>query len=154
MDNHGLRKNVPVNYTSTTKFNRPYPIDILASFEFGGEWGTEYTPRLSRYRPDGKPMQDFEWRLRIAAFCDIGICNFNGSAGYLVEIPQNTKWDFCTFKMNHVLSLKDLHNSGIHNFYVGVKVTVGVGTKRYRKCVMCGEVQTELDMQNPYRKGY
>ena len=152
MDNHGLRKDVPIHFSETKTLRQLYPIDILASVEVGAEWGTEYTPNTSLFRPEGEPIQEMQWRIRIAAFCDFGLIPFGRSASQLVEIPQSTKWDFCTFKMNNVLEPFHSSHSHVHNFYLGLKLTLSIGSVRCEHCRLLDNFQSEWDMQNPYRK--
>lgn len=150
MDNHGLRKDVPIQFASQTIFAKP--MSVLASIEVGGEWGTKYHPIVSRMRlkTSEELQKPLQWRIRVAAFCDFGIttARMRPSANELVTIPQNSKWDFCTYKMNHVLSVKQPFCS---DFYVGIKVTAFIGFLRYVQCVLCKD-QSEADMENPFRK--
>lgn len=94
-----------------------------------------------------------QWRFRIAAFCDFGMIPFGRPAEQIVEIPKDTKWDFGTFKMNNVLEPKHIRNySHVHNFYLGVKLTLSIGAIHCETCRLSDNYQSEIDMQNPYRK--
>lgn len=150
MDNHGLRKDVPIKFSSQTIFAKP--VSVLASVEIGGEWGSKYHPIVSRMRlrTSEELQKNIQWRVRIAAFCDFGIttARMRPTVDELVTIPHDSKWDFCTFKMNHVLSVNQPFCS---DFYAGIKVTAFVGFLPYIKCVLCRD-QSESDMENPFRK--
>ena len=149
MDNHGLRKNVPIDFYDKRNLSA---FDIMASLEIGGEWGTKYRPIVSRYRPASEPLHELEWRVRIAAFVDFGLLTPKYSNPNIVEIPTDTKWDFCTFKMNNILSSNTPHNAHLHNFYAGIKLTVFIGSLHYVTCVICGSAQSEADMEHSIKK--
>ena len=150
MDNHGLRKDVPMYVVSQTAFANQ--LSVLASIEIGGEWGTKYHPVISRMRlrTSEELQKNFNWRIRVAAFCDIGVTSarWQPAANELVTIPVGSKWDFDAFKMNHVLSVNQPFCS---DFYVGVKLTAFIGYVPYIKCVLCHD-RSEAVMENPYRK--
>lgn len=149
MDNHGLRKYVPITThmqqwdIATKPFKQLY-WDVLASIEFGGEWGSKYRPILSRYRPVRQTNHETEWHVRVAAFCDMGLLNTLKSENELVHIPSDYKWDFNRFQQNHVLTTNVPHTpSHLHNFYAGIKVTVFIGFLDYIHCVLCEKYDSE-----------
>ena len=155
MDNHGLRKNVDINYSSSRLFEKPFFFDLKASIEVGGEIGTKYQPPVSRYRNSREPDKELQWRIRLAAFCDLSLLplQLDNSTKDLVNIPQETKWDFCTFKMNYIHSINQSYNAHLRDFYAGVKLTVFLGSLSYITCIICNEAQSETDMEDPLRKG-
>lgn len=155
MDNHGLRKNVDINYSSSRMFEKPFFFDMKASIEVGGEIGTKYEPPVSRYRNTREPQEELQWRIRLAAFCDLSVfpMQLDKSAKELIDIPSDTKWDFCTFKMNYVHSINQIYNTRLRDFYAGIKLTVFLGSLSYITCIICKDAQSEADMENPYRKG-
>ena len=155
MDNHGLRKNVDINYSSSRLFEKPFLFDVKASIEFGGEIGTKYQPPVSRYRNSRESQRELQWRIRLAVFCDLSILPMplDKSANELVTIPQDSKWDFYTFKMNYVHSINKPYNARLRDFYTGVKLTVFLGSLSYITCIICNDAQSEADMANPLRKG-
>jgi len=150
MDNHGLRKNVPIELTGGSLFG--YKFDLLASVECGFEWGDDYAKgasRGSRYRIKGGIRA--EYRFRIAAFVDYGLLNISPKMTKpLVYIPGDYKWDFPEYQFNHDFSTDMATKEQIHNFYAGVKVTVLFGTYVYKKCLLCGEWISEVATSGPY----
>ena len=144
MDNHGLRKNVPINYTNTIE---PWTIiDLLASLEAGWEYaGGIRTPGTTKYKPASSKDNAPEWRMRLAVYCDINCLHWvekstkvdiNDLPNYLVEIPQTTKWDISTFKMNNLL-YSNTKIPGYSDFSVGVKLTMCFGFYVNSRCVQC-----------------
>ena len=147
MDNHGLRKHVPITTTLHQPI-KPFDWDLLASIEFGAEWGTEYNPIISRYRPASKPIRESEWRVRIAAFCDLGLLSTRNFENELVYIPSDYKWDFNRFQQNHVLYTRVSHKPSYPlNFYAGIKVTFFIGFIDYVYCVLCGDYESEKTLK-------
>lgn len=145
MDNHGLRKQVDLDYVGTRLTLKP---DVLFSFETGYEWGEDFAPR-SRYR--SRAAGDWtEYRLRIAAFIDYGLLNICPQTdAALVSIPQGYKWDFPTYELNHTFATDIANGRHVHNFYAGIKITCLIGFYEYKRCVLCGDWHSEADMENP-----
>lgn len=147
MDNHGLRKNVPV------KRENDYlklKIDVLASFEIGTEWGNDMLHR-SKYRPANRGQKKLEYRVRVAAFADYGLLNIMPrTQEKLIYIPDGYKWDFPEYQAKHVFSTADASGFSLHNLYAGIKLTVLFGWYIDHLCVLCGPHDTERTMSNPY----
>lgn len=150
MDNHGFRKNVPMDRIGEGLRLKP---DILYSIEIGSEWSNEDRPIGSRYRSFAA-RPHVEYRFRVAGFVDFGLRNINPNSGKAVlQIPEDHKYDFGRFEMNHVFSSKDASGMMIHNLYAGVKFTVLVGWYVDKTCVLCqNRAKTEVDWANPYSK--
>ena len=148
MDNHGLRKDVPI-LREGDKLN--FKLDVLAHLEAGWEYGIYSPVRGWRGGPGARP---FDLRLRVAAFCDFGILNINPNTNKkMVYPPDQSKWDFPTYQLNHVYSTEDARGYVVRNMYVGLKISALFGIKRKEKCIICRPPFTEADMANPYRSG-
>ncbi|MBQ7191891.1 MAG: hypothetical protein IJS00_03355 [Paludibacteraceae bacterium] len=151
MDNHGMRKNVPIERNDNALKST---WDILVSLEIGYEYGRELGVR-SKYRPangNGKKKwkERYESRLRFAAFVDYGLLNTMPKTDLtLIHIPQDYKWDFPQYQFHHVFSTTDAKNKHLHQFYAGVKLTVLFGTYFDYKCRLCGPFESERDMASP-----
>lgn len=149
MDNHGMRKNVPIERHGKSLEQR---FDILASLEIGYEFGTELSLR-SKYKPANKNKwrERYESRFRIAAFADYGLLNTMPKMNNAdIEIPANYKWDFPEFRFEHVFSSARAKQYQLHNLYAGIRLTVLFGTYFDYKCHLCSPFETERDMANPY----
>ncbi len=150
MDNHGLRRNVPVERKGE---HLHLKMDVLASFEIGAEWGKEIS-YLSKYEPrwrlSSEGSQRHEWRMRIALFADYGLLNImpNTEKDFLY-IPTAYKWDFPEYEANHVFSTKESISRSLHNLYAGIKLTILVGSFIQHDCRLCGPWESEVDMANP-----
>lgn len=142
MDNHGLRKDVPISSECELL---PMRFDILASGEVGVEFSfPKFEDVESRMY---KGYIGLACRLRVAAFCDIGMVSLVPNTTYeLVEIPQEYKWDFSTFKMNHVISSHIMKGVPLHNFYAGIKISLFVDYRQCETCKLMHNYQTEADM--------
>lgn len=140
MDNHGLRKNVPINYVDEFKENF-VDFNVAGTFEMGAEFeGNLRAAGSSRYVSYRKSIFDRkpEWRLRIATYCDIGFFRFRPQKYYsLVDIPSDTKWDFCTYKLNHVLYSQLTHSIPLVDISVGIKFTALFGWYINSTCKQC-----------------
>lgn len=149
MDNHGLRKNVPVERKGP---KLELKLDIIASFEIGTEWGNDM-PHRSKYRPANGGQSKLEYRWRIAAFIDYGLLNImpKTSKDY-VYIPESYKWDFPEYQASHIFSTQDAAKYALHNLYAGVKLTILIGWYVDYKCRLCKPHDTERTMSNPYVK--
>lgn len=142
MDNHGMRKDVPVSSEGELF---PMKFDALASCELGAEFSpsrfgdTDYRMYTGYART--------AYRFRVAAFCDLGLVSMIPNTTHqIVEIPQNYKWDFSTFRLNHVISSDLMKGVPLHNFYAGVKISLFLDSYRDGKCKICGDYLTEFNM--------
>lgn len=149
MDHHGLRKDVPISTTQTTA---PWTIfDLYGSLEFGWEIAGGIRQRgTTKYRPSHRAKGDPEWRTRLSVFCDINmmhivkdvsLTNIHKPETSLVGIPQNSKWDFSTFKLNNAI-FNAPKVPGLSDFVVGVKATVCIGFY-FERCVRCKTYEIE-----------
>ena len=146
MDNHGMRKDVPVASEGELF---PMKFDVLASCELGAEFApsrfgdTDYRMYMGYARN--------AYRFRVAAFCDFGLVSMIPNTTHqIVDIPQNYKWDFSTFRLNHVISSDLLKGVPLHNFYAGIKISLFLDCYRDGECKIFGDYQTEADMANFY----
>jgi len=143
MDNHGFRKDVEI-HRSGNKLD--FKTDVLFSFETGYEWGDEMK-RGVRYRRKVSVPDFAEYRLRIAAFVDYGLPNICPQTDQnFLYIPDQYKWDFSQYEMNHVFSSSYAQPYKVHNFYAGIKVTVLIGFYVYKRCILCSDFKSEADM--------
>ena len=139
MDNHGMRKEVPLlrhgDYLHL-KF------DVLATLEIGGEWGKIIE---GRWKPNHIGSRGMEVRTRAAFFAQYGLCDImpDGSEK-LLYIPPSYKWDFPEYQMAHAFLTEDATYKTLHNFYVGVKVTVLIGFFTDKKCRLCDPLEPSL----------
>lgn len=131
MDNHGYRKNVPLEQ-SESKLNLGF--DLMAAVELGYEW--HLTKKAVRVRSD---MDRYDYRLRLAAFADFSLLNIApGKDKPLYDIPENTRFDFATFQMNHVLMSENVSSAAVRNLFAGVRLTVFFfGYRTKDRCIMC-----------------
>lgn len=145
MDNHGLRKDVPISSTGNIL---PRKFDLLASVECGIELAASEKGYLDRRVY--KVYDNIGYRVRIALFCDVGMISMVAPTVYkLVEIPSNYKWDFSQFKMNHVLSSEKMHDVPLHNVYVGIKFSAFLDITRHGVCRICGD-DSEIPLWSQY----
>lgn len=143
MDNHGLRKDVPIERKGEML---KLKFDVLASAETGYEWAT---PEKRGY----KTTTSNDWRFRIAAFVNVGLLNISPSTNKdFIYIPENYRYDFPKYQFNHVFSTNHTKNSTLHNFFVGLKLTILYGFQAPERCIICGPFDTEADMANPFRR--
>ena len=152
MDNHGLRKNVPIDQH---RDGLNLKFDMLASLEVGYEWGKE-RPRghySDGYTSGGHKIHH-ESRYKVAIYADYGVLNISPKTNFdAIHIPSDYKWDFPKYEMNHIYSSKEatLSNNRLNNFYVGVKLTVLIGFYTHEECILCPNGwKSEYDMSNPY----
>ena len=132
MDNHGLRKDVPLE-RGRDKHISISP-NLMASAEIGYEWG-KYSKKVTGF---GAKSEQVDLRFRIAAFCDITIINFEHNKDLpSLEVPDNYKWDFPAYQLNHALASDDAKNKAVHSFFAGAKITVLFGFKAKERCVLC-----------------
>lgn len=143
MDNHGLRKEVPMTNRYDGLALRQ-SIDVQLSAELGYEWAFN-TGWVGGYRAKNKHFQE---RLRIAVFAEYGLTNIVPNSSLpLLEIPDNEyKWDFPTFQFNHILTTNQAENHFANKFYAGVRLVFLIGLKTSMICRLCGAYQSEADM--------
>lgn len=148
MDNHGLRKDVPMERIGSSLSLK---MDVLASAELGYEWAS---PEKKGYRLKTKQPQTPDWRLRVGVFMDIGLLNINPKFYQpLLNIPKDWMYDFSEYEFNHIFSSSRTDGCQIHNFFVGVKLTAFIGVKMREKCYICGPYKDERYMdRKPNRK--
>ena len=133
MDNHGLRKQVPLYRTGERV---QLGLDVMASIEIGHEWTLRKYKRYVRSDLDRR-----DYRVRLSAFADFGILSIAPKAvtspSPLYGIPEETRYDFDTFTMTHMLSSEEASGS-VRNLFAGVKLSFYFGYKTHQKCIMCG----------------
>lgn len=139
MDNHGLRKDVPVGGKGAGLAVRP---DVLASLELGGEWILS-----NDYHRTGFGVKLYDTRLRIAWFVDFGLLNTMPKSAdkSLVVIPQDKKWDFSEFELNHTLLTTTASGRQLHNFTTGIRLSFLLGFPGESKCILCGPFRSEQE---------
>lgn len=143
MDNHGLRKDVPVERTGKEMRLR---FDLLAHAEIGYEWGVFSAARGYRNRSS----QDF--RIRIGGFVECGLLSIApDSRQPFAVVPDESKWDFPTYRFSHVFTTSETQGHTVHNFFAGLKLTVLYGVSAKEKCIICGSHWNERDMGSPFR---
>lgn len=136
MDNHGMRKDVPINKKEEALKLR---FDMLAHLEIGWEW--------SNPQPEGYRIRNvFDWRIRVAAFADISLPNVvRDSQGPLCYVPDASKWDFPTYQFKHAFASESFKPYQLRNVYAGIRVTVLIGVLFKEKCIICGPYGDERD---------
>lgn len=143
MDNHGLRKDVPIKSSGNLL---PATFDVLASIEAGYEFAPKFvkTVDLRAYQMQSRLF----YRFRVSGFCDIGLKSMVPDKPHpIVDIPKDYKWDFSMFQMNHIVSSSRMTGVPLHNFYAGIKFTIFLDYIDGEECRLCGKYQTEYDMQ-------
>ena len=142
MDNHGLRKSVPMAI-SNNQLVFKQSLNALLSAELGYEWAFN-TEWVGGYHAKNK---HFTERLRLAVFGEYGISNVIPNTSFpLVYIPEDYKWDVPKFEMNHILTTEATKGFFAHNYYVGVRLVFLIGMKTSTICVLCGQYESEADM--------
>lgn len=140
MDNHGLRKDVPIERHGP---KLDIKFDLMAHAEIGYEYGI-YSPAKGWRGARGH--RPFDLRLRMAAYCDMSILSINPNTNLpMVVPPDETRWDFPTYRLSHVYSTNEIAGMPLRNMFVGVKLTALFGVKQKEKCVICGTYKTEKD---------
>ena len=146
MDNHGLRKGVPIEREGDRLRLR---FDVQLSLEVGAEWGRILHHR-SRYKPVNKGVEQYESRFRVALFADYSIFNIMPrTEERMLYIPGSYKWDFPEYEFHHVFTTQGGLDSQLRNLYAGIKLTVLFGTFFNYDCRLCGPWESERDMANP-----
>ena len=131
MDNHGLRNNVPIDRKGDAL---KLKMDVMAHIEMGYEYTTMQSPHSYRVMPNDR----LDCRLRFAAFVDFGILNIcPNTQNTYYGIPEETLYDFPTYRMDHVFSTKDASQFWLRNLYAGVRFTVLFGFAGKERCILC-----------------
>ncbi len=140
MDNHGFRKDVPIEREGK---RLDIKFDLMAHAEVGYEYGI-YSP--TKGWRGASARRPFDLRLRVAAYCDFSILSINPKTDFpMVVAPDESRWDFPTFRLSHVYSTNEIASLPLRNMFVGVKLTALFGVKQKEKCVLCGFYKTERD---------
>ncbi len=135
MDNHGLRKDVPVERTGSEMRLR---FDLLAHAEIGYEYGLFSAARGYRNRS----AQDV--RLRLGAFVQCGLFSLVPDTKQpFAYVPDETRYDFPTYRFSHIFTTAEAQNRSVHNFFVGLRFTVLYGVSAKEKCIICGSHWSE-----------
>lgn len=138
MDNHGLQQRVPISRGGMDRLQLKW--DVLLSGEIGYEYGKRiYSPSLPRW-------DEWDTRVRFALFADWGMININPNTQQpLYDIPAANKWDFPAHQFAHVFSSKETDGRHVHNFFVGIKITLLFGFPWQQVCYICGPYHSELE---------
>ncbi len=141
MDNHGLRRQVPLTREGD-KLN--LGLDVLASLELGHEWKMKKGTRYIRGDIDRR-----DYRVRLALFADVGILSVMPShtANPLYGVPADTRYDFDTFTMTHLFA-SDQASGALRNIFAGVKLSFHFGYKTRQKCIMCSSRGRQQYLKN------
>jgi hypothetical protein len=119
MDNHGYRKEVPLK----RKMNGlPRRLDIMVSLEGGYDWNFKENTHL-----------------RVAAYARCGVMNMATDNGKSVYIPYSSKWDFETFEATPIWFSDVAEGNQLHNFSVGLKLTLLYTFPQPDKCILCSQ---------------
>ena len=131
MDNHGFRKNVPVERDGKQlKLN----FDLMAHLEMGYEYNTRQNVKNYRVRPSDR----LDGRIRFGAFVDFGMLNVcSNPKNVLYDIPESTIYDFPTYQIAHVFSTQDAKQFWARNLFVGVRITFLFGFQPKEHCILC-----------------
>ena len=131
MDNHGYRYNVPLERTGE---RLRLQFDVLAHVEAGYEYTTFYNGRIYRTAPGNR----LDCRLRFAGFVDFGMLNICPRTNKdLYAIPEESIYDFSTYRMDHVFSTADARKYWMRNLYIGIRFTVLFGIPANEPCILC-----------------
>lgn len=141
MDNHGIRKEVE-EMRDGDKLNLKF--DVLATAEIGYEWS------LGNYGKKGYRKQSAkDYRVRLGAFVECGLLDImpKGDKRSYV-IPEESRYDFCTFDFNHSFSTAEATKYHVRNFFTGVRLTFFFyGKQSTEKCILCGPLGDEIKMR-------
>lgn len=132
MDNHGIRKDVPLTPNQKQGKALDLGIDVTGVVEVGYELAFS-----NKGKPGYRASTMRDQRLRIGAFAEVGIMNIAPTKKLaLNEVPNSTPYDFQAFEYNHVAMTREV--TALHNLFCGVRVTYffyGYQTKE--KCLLC-----------------
>ena len=131
MDNHGFRKDVPIERHGDKLKLR---FDVLLHGEIGYEYTSAQRPNNYRVMPSDR----VDCRIRFGAFADFGILSVcPGTDNGLYGVPEETIYDFPTYRMDHAFSTVDAKKSWTRNLFLGVRVTVLFGFQGQERCILC-----------------
>ena len=131
MDNHGFRKDVPAERTGS---QLKLKFDLMAHAEIGYEYNTRQSARDYRLRPSDR----LDGRLRVAAFAEFGMLNIcPNTKNVFYGIPDETIYDFTTYRMDHIFSTADAKAFWMRNLFVGVRLTFLFGFQPQEHCILC-----------------
>ena len=133
MDNHGIRKEVPLTPDQQKGEALQLKVDVLGVIEGGYELAFSNKGKPGYHRSN---MND--QRVRIGAFAEIGILNIMpNTKNALYLVPDATGYDFQTFQYNHIFSTGKV--SSAHHFFAGIRLTYFFfGVQSKEKCLLCG----------------
>lgn len=153
MDNHGIRKDVPITYKGgklPIRMSGVEGLDILGHIEGGYEFNTfQAIPQYRSSRAD-----NMDCRMRLSAFIDMSLPNISPQGtNKLYDLNINEAetdpekiaaqqlglYEFHSFKMNHVLTTDVANGSKlwVRNFTVGVRFTLVFSLKAQQRCILC-----------------
>lgn len=143
MDNHGLRKEVPLDCEHPGDLAVRRMPDVSLMVEMGYEWGFNE----GWVRGFGSINSFTTSRIKLALFAEYGLMNLNPkrSEDWLYVPTNYLMWDFPLYDMNHTMRTVQARGAQLHNLHAGVKVTLLLGAKRHGKCVLCGKFRSEAD---------
>ena len=132
MDNHGLRKNVPFQRSGEVLHLQT---DVALKVEIGSEWGHYAQVPVAPRHWTG----DWDTRYRVAFFAEFGVRNINPKLDneYLTIPIDEYRYDFPKYEMRHIFDSNLTKDMSIHNFSVGIKVTVMFGFLIKAPCLIC-----------------
>lgn len=133
MDNHGIRKDVPLTPDQQKGERLNMGIDVTGMVDIGYELAFS-----NKGLPGYRERNMMDQRLRIGLFAEIGIMNIAPRTNLsLNEVPEASPYDFQTFQYNHVASTKSVIS--MHNLFAGLRVTYFFfGYQSKEKCLLCG----------------
>ena len=130
MDNHGFRKDVPIERKGDLKLK----FDLMLHGEIGYEYNTRQQAKDYRIRPSDR----LDGRIRVAGFLDFGLLNICPKANNpFYEMPMETIYDFPTYQMDYVFTTADAKAFWMRNLSVGLRVTFLFGFQPDEKCILC-----------------
>ena len=130
MDNHGFRKDVPIERDGSLKAK----FDIMLHGEMGYEFNTRQVAHNYRVRPGDR----LDGRIRVGAFIDFGLLNSCPNTDQpFYYTPEETLFDFPTYQMDHVFSTVDAKSYWMRNLFVGLRLTFLFGFEPEERCILC-----------------
>lgn len=133
MDNHGIRKDVPLTPDQKKGQALKLGMDVTGVVEIGYELAFS-----NKGMPGYRKSTMVDQRLRIGAFAEVGILNISPKTALsLNEVPDVTPYDFQAFQYNHAISTRSV--TAVHNLFAGLRITYFFyGHKSKEKCLLCG----------------
>lgn len=132
MDNHGIRKDVPLTPNQKKGKRLELGMDITGVVEIGYELAFS-----NKGLPGYRASQMTDQRLRFGLFAEVGMLNIAPDTKFsLNQVPDETPYDFHTFKYNHVAATNTVLS--MHNLFAGLRITYFFyGHRSKEKCLMC-----------------